>query len=135
MPLKEVVEVPQQAINSRPQIANAQSLPLNFAMKVFLKDQWENPLTRKVAPDAGMPAPAWYEATSPNDSGTSVMVTQRSHTQKSVSTAQGLPGLTISSETSASSQAGLSLAEGSDTDAVMILILIAVTQQTVLMGY
>ena len=89
-------------------------------MEVFLEDQWENPVTQKVAPDAGMPAPAWYEATSHDDTGTSVMVTQRSHTQKSVSTAQDLPGLMISSESSASSQAGLSLAEDSDTHAVTI---------------
>ena len=121
VPLKEVAGVPQQAVNSRPPITHAQSLPLNYAMEVFLEDQWENPVTQKVAPDAGMPAPAWYEATSPDDSGTSVMVTQSSHTQKSVSTSQDLPGLTVSSESSASSQAGLSLAEDSDLDAVTIL--------------
>ena len=49
------------------------------------------------------------------------MGTQRSRTRESVSTSQDLPGLTISSESSASSQGGLSLAEDSDTDAETIL--------------
>ena len=121
VPLKEVVEVPQQAVNFKPPTANAQSLPPNYAMEAFLNDPWENHVTQKEASDAGMPAPARHEATSPNDSGTSVMVTQRSRTRESVSTSQDLPGLTISSKSSASSQGGTSLAEDSDTDAVTIV--------------
>ena len=121
LPRETVVEVPRQAVKFGPPIANAKSLPLNYAMEVFVKDRWENPVTQKAAPDAGMPAPAWYEATSPDGSGTSMMVTQNSRTRKSVSTTQDLPGLTISSKGSTSSQGGLSLAEDSDTDAVTIL--------------
>lgn len=121
VPLKEVVDVPQQAVNFRPPIVNAQLLPLNHAMEVFRNDQWENPVTQKQAPDARMPSSAWYEATSPDGCGTSMMVTQRSRTRESVSTSQDLPGLTISSKSSALSQGGLSLAEDSATDAVTIL--------------
>ncbi|KAK0510874.1 hypothetical protein JMJ35_006426 [Cladonia borealis] len=121
VPLKEVVEVPQQAVNFKPPTANAQSLPPNYAMEAFLNDRWENPVTQKEASDAGMPAPARHEATSPDDSETSVMVTQRSRTRESVSTSQDLPALTISSKSSASSQGGTSLAEDSDTDAVTIV--------------
>ena len=120
-PPNEVVKVPRQPIKFGPAIASAPLLPLNYAMEVFLNNPWENPVTQKEAPDARMPAPAWYEATSPNDSGTSVMVTQRSRTRESVSTSQDLPGLTISSKSSASSQGGLSLAEDSDKDAETIL--------------
>ena len=121
LPPQEVVEVPRQAVKFRPPIANAQSLPLNYAMEVFLNNHWENPVTRKEAPNAGMPAPAWYEATSPDGCGTSMMGTHSSHTRESVSTTQDLPGLTISSKGSTSSHGGLSLAEDSDTDAVTIL--------------
>ena len=121
LPRETVAEVPRQAVKFGPPIANAKSLPLNYAMEVFLNDQWENPVTQKAAPDAGMPAPAWYETTSLDGSGTSMMVTQSSRTRESVSTTQDLPGLTISSKGSTSSQGGLSLAEDSDTDAVTIL--------------
>ena len=121
VPLKEVSEIPQQAAKSRSPIANAQSLPLNYAMEVFLNNRWENPVTQKEAPGAGMPAPAWYEAISPGGPGTSMMITQSSRTRESVSTSQDLPGLTISTKSSASSHGGLSLAEDSDTDTVTIL--------------
>ena len=121
LPLKEVVDVPWPAAKNRPPIANAQSLPLSYAMKVFLKHPWEDPVTQKETADAGMPAPAWYEATSPDGSGTSMMVTKRSRIRESVSTSQDLPGLTISSRSSMTSQGGSSLAEDSDTDAVTIL--------------
>ena len=121
LPLEEVVEVPQQAVKYRPPIANAQSLPLSYAMEGFLNDQWEDPVTQRKAPGAGMPAPAWYEATSLDDSGTSMMVTKRSRIRESVSTSQDLPGLTISSKSSTTSQGGSSLAESSDTDAMTIL--------------
>ena len=105
LPLEEVVEVPRQAVKYRPPIANAQSLPLSYAMEDFLNDQWEDPVTQRKAPGAGMPAPAWYEATSLDDSGTSMMVTKRSRIRESVSTSQDLP----------------SLVEDSDTDGVTIL--------------
>ena len=118
VPLEEVVEVPQQAVKFNPPTANAESLPPNYAMEAFLNDPWENPVTQKEASDAGMPAPA---STSPDDSGPSMMVTQRSRTRESVSTSQDLPGLTFSSKSSASSHGGLSLAEDSDTDAVTIV--------------
>ena len=121
LPQQKVVELPLRAIKFGPPIANAQSLPLNYAMDVFLNDQGENPVTQKEARDAGMPTPAWYKATSPSGSGTSMMVTQSSRTRESVSTTQDLPGLTISSKGSTSSQGSLSLAEDSDTDAVTIL--------------
>ncbi len=121
LPLEEVVEVPRQAVKNRPPIANAQSLPLSYAMQVFLNNQWEDPVTQKEAPDAVMPAPAWYEETSPDGSGTSMMVTKRSRIRESVSTSQDLPGLTISSRSSMTSQEGSSLAENSDADAVTIL--------------
>ena len=58
LPLKEVKKVPRKPVKFGPPIANAQSLPLNYAMKVFLNDPWENRVTQKEAPDAGMPAPA-----------------------------------------------------------------------------
>ena len=121
LPREKVAEVPQQAVKFGPSLANAQSLPLNYAMEVFLDDKWENPVTQRQAPDAGMPAPAWYEANCLDGSGTSMMVTQSSRTRGSVSTLQDLPGLTLSSKSSTSSQGGLSLAEDSDTDAVTIL--------------
>ena len=118
LPREPVVEVPRQAVKFGPPIANAQSLPLNYAMGVFLNDQGENPVTQKQASGAGMPAPAWL--TSPDGFGTSMMGTQSSRTQDSVSTTQDLPGLTISSKGSTSSQGDFSLAEDSDTDALTI---------------
>ena len=121
LPLQEVVEKPQQAVKNRPPIANAQSLPISYAMKVFLSDPWEDPVTRKEAPDAGMPAPAGYGTTSLDGSGTSMMVTERSRTGESASTSQDLPGLTISSKSSTTSQGGSSLVADSDTDTVTIL--------------
>ena len=121
LPRETVVEVPRQAVKFGPPLANAQSPPLNYAMGVFLNDQFENPVIQKEAPGAGMPAPTWYEATSPDGSGTSMMVTQSSRTRDSVSTTQDLPGLTISSKGSTSSQGDLSLTEDSDTDALTVL--------------
>lgn len=121
LPRETVVEVPRQVIKFGPPIANTQSLPLKYAMGVFLNDHGENPVTQKEASGAGMPAPAWYESTSPDSSGTSIMVTQSSRTRDSVSTTQDLPGLTNSSKGSTSSQGDLSLAENSDTDALTIL--------------
>ena len=121
LPSKEVVEVPRQAVENRPSIANAQSPPLSYAMEVFLNDQFEDRVTQREAPDAGMPALAWYKATAPDSSGTSMMVTKRSRIQDSVSTSQDLPGLTISSKSLSTSHGGSSFAENSDTDAVTIL--------------
>ena len=120
LPLRQVVEVPQQAVESRPPI-NAQSPTLGYAMEFFLNNRWEDPVIQKEASAAGMPAPAWYEATAPDCSGTSMMVTKRSRIRESVSTSQDLPGLTISSRSSSTSQGSSSFAEDSDTDAVTIL--------------
>ena len=107
LPREEVAEVHRQAVKFGQPITNAQSLPSSYAMEVFLNHQWENPITQREAPDARMPAPAWYEVTSPDGSETSMMVTQSSRTRKSVSTLQDLPGLTLSLKGSTSSQGGL----------------------------
>ena len=106
LPLRQVVEVPQQAVESRPPI-NAQSPTLGYAMEFFLNNRWEDPVIQKEASAAGMPAPA--------------MVTKRSRIRESVSTSQDLPGLTFSSRSSSTSQGSSSFAEDSDTDAVTIL--------------
>ena len=109
LPLQEVVEVPQQAVKNRPPIANAQSLPPSYAMEVFLNDHWEDPVTQREAPEAGMP-------------GTSMIVTERSRVRESAPTSQDLPGLTNSSKsTTITSQGSPSLAEYSNADAVTIL--------------
>ncbi len=126
LPLGEVVEVPSQAIRMGSPIANAQFLPLNYAMEVFLNDHWEDPVTQKEAPEVAMPASAWYEATSLEGSGTSMMGTERSRLRESVSTSQDLPGLTSSSKGSTITSRGVSsLAEDSNKDAVTIIALVS----------
>ena len=118
LPREQVVEVPRPAVRNLPQTANAQSSPLSYTMGVFLNDLWEDPTTQKEAAESQMPFPAWYEPTTSHDSGTSMMVTERSRMQESVSTFQDLPGLTISSKSSAiTSEGGLPLAAHSNTDA------------------
>lgn len=122
LPREQVLEAPRPAVRNLPQTANAQSSPLSYTMGVFLNDLWEDPITQKEAPEARMPSPAWYELTTPDESGTSMMVTERSRIRESVSTFQDLPGLIISSRSSAiTSEGGSSLAAHSNTDAGTIL--------------
>ena len=122
LPREQAVEVLPPAVRNLRLAANAQIPPLGYAMEVFLNDLWEDPIIQKEAAEARMSFPTWYEPTSPNDSGTSMMVTERSRIRESVSTFQDLPGLTISSRSSAiTSEGGLSLEAHSKTDAGTIL--------------
>ena len=122
LPREQVIEAHRPAVRNLPQTANAQSSPLTYTMGIFLNDLWEDPITQKEATEARMPSPAWYELTAPDDSGTSMMVTERSRIRESVSTFQDLPGLTISSKSSAiTSEGGSSLAAHSNTDAGTML--------------